>query len=259
VIISPIAKPLRIAKITSFFMVQVNLAEQIWLVKKSEGWYSGETMDISFLGHSSFKLRGKEATVVTDPYDPYVGFKMPKVSADIVTVSHQHQDHNNVAAVSGTTRRKEPFVINAPGEYEVMGVSVFGYASFHDKVKGAKRGKNTIFVIHIDDVVIAHLGDLGHVLPQKLADEINGVDVLLVPVGGVFTIGPKGADKVISQLEPSVVVPMHYKTKDLAFKELAPVEKFLGQVGVEEARREKKLSLTKSSLPEEREVVVLRR
>ena len=217
-------------------------------------------MEITYLGHASFKLKGKTASVVTDPYPPSIGLTMPTVSADIVTVSHtQHDDHDAVDRVSGTKARPEPFVIQAPGEYEVQGVSVFGTTSFHDDKEGQERGKNTLYVIHLDDLVVAHLGDLGHKLTQKQVDEVNGVDVLLIPVGGVYTIDPTQAIKVIDQVEPAIVVPMHYRVPGVtkALKALGTVDDFLKEAGITDAKREKKLVLTKNSLPEDREIVVL--
>ncbi len=217
-------------------------------------------MDITYLGHSCFKLKSTGATVVTDPYENSLGFNLPSVSADVVTVSHDHGDHNNIKAVSRTARRDRPFVIDEIGEYEILGVSVFGVASYHDDEEGAKRGKNRIFSILIDGVSVVHLGDLGHQLSDKQVEQINGVDVLLVPVGGVYTIDPAGAAKVVADLEPAMVVPMHYKTdkhNPEAFGGLAGVEEFLKEMGVGNVERTDKLSVSRVSLPEETKVVVL--
>lgn len=218
-------------------------------------------MEIQFLGHSCFRIKGKKAILVTDPYDyPQMGFKMPRVSADIVTVSHQHQDHNNVSAITGTTRKKEPFVISGPGEYEILGVFVFGVSSFHDEEKGAKRGQNTIYVINIDGMRLVHLGDLGHTLDDKQLEEVNGADILFIPVGGTYTIDPKVAIEVIGQIQPKIIIPMHYKTTDLNpdFGIEITVDDFLKEIGVE-AKPIKKLTISRDKLPEEREVVVLKK
>lgn len=239
---------------------QRNLTKNARIVKKNQLWYYAKAMDISYLGHSSFKLRGKQAAVVTDPYESKIGFPFPRVSADIVTISHDHDDHNNAAAVLGTARRKEPFVIAAPGEYDVSGISVFGAGVFHDNEKGAKRGRNTIFSIQIDGVSVIHLGDLGHKLSEKKVEEMGEVDVVLLPIGGVYTIGPKEAIEVISELQPAYVIPMHYRTKkhnSKTFGELSTLEDFLKEGGFEQAERVKKLSVVKSGLPDEVEVVVL--
>lgn len=218
-------------------------------------------MDISYFGHASFKLRGSKAAVVTDPYDRSVGFSYPRVSADIVTVSHEHFDHSAVSAVSGTSRREHPFVINSPGEYEVSGISVFGIPTYHDSSEGSERGKNTIYTIHFDDISVGHLGDLGHLLSSSQIEEIGDVDVLLVPVGGVFTIGAKEALEVVNQLQPSIIIPMHFRTDEhdpKKFGTLEPVESFLQEGGFDQAKRVDKLSLSRATLPEEMEVVVMK-
>lgn len=218
-------------------------------------------MDISYLGHSCFRLKGKEATVITDPFDAKVGFSLPKLSADIVTISHDHSDHNKPGAISGTARREKPFVIEHPGEYEISGVSVFGIRTFHDASEGSERGENTVFLIQIDGVRVAHLGDLGHPLSERQVEEIGESDVLFLPVGGVYTLDPKEAVEVISQLEPSIVIPMHYKTsrhEEKAFGKLASVDEFLVEGGFQQSKKEDKLSLTRGQMPEEMEVVVLK-
>jgi len=210
-------------------------------------------MQITYLGHSSFKIKTKQATIVTDPFNNYIGFKMPQAKADIVIISHQHKDHNNLKAI-----KSKPFVIDAPGEYEVSGVSIFGISSFHDRSKGEKRGKNTIFNIHYRSVAICHLGDFGQKeLTDKQLEEVNGVDVLIMPVGGVYTIGPKRAGKIIAQVEPKIVIPMHYKQKGMSknFDKLATLKEFLQQVEAGDVQKQKKLSITQSSLPEERKII----
>ncbi len=210
------------------------------------------------MGHSSFKLRGKSVTVVTDPYDPeYVGLKYPKTEADIVTVSHCHQDHNFISIVGGG-----PFVINQPGEYEIKDVSVFGFSSYHDDKKGAEKGKNIIYLVEIDGFRICHLGDLGGGLPAELIEEIGTVDVLCIPVGGKVTLGPNEAVELINQIEPSIVLPMHYNLPDMSqkiFGDLKPVDEFLSKMGVEDKTVLDKLTISKDKLPEETKVVILER
>lgn len=218
-------------------------------------------MIITYHGHSCFKVKGKDATVVMDPFHEYVGFDMPSLSADVVTLSHDHKDHNQASKVSGTARRKNPFIIDTPGEYEVQDVSVFGVKSYHDANQGAERGQNIIFKIYLDELHVCHLGDLGHELDEKTIKEIGAVDILMCPVGGNFTIDPKTAIKVIQSLEPSLVIPMHYKTgshDEKVFGELATAEEFLKEYGVE-TQPEEKLNIDRSKLPEETEVVVLQR
>jgi len=214
-------------------------------------------MDIVYLGHASFKLKGKKSVVVTDPYGEVVGYKFPPgIEADIVTISHAHEDHNQTGRVSGS-----PFVVDTAGEYEVGGVSVFGIATYHDENLGKDRGRNNVFVIEIDGVKVCHLGALGHLLSESQVEEINSVDVLLVPVGGVYTVGPSQAVSVVKQLEPSIVIPMHYKTDDMpeeAFGKLAGVGEFLKAMGVEE-KLAPKLSVSSEKLGENLEVIVLER
>lgn len=219
-------------------------------------------MDISYLGHSAFKLKGKEAAVVTDPFDKKsVGFAMSPVSADIVTISHDHADHNMASLVSGTARRKEPYIIKAPGEYEASGIGVFGWGSFHDATQGNDRGKNTIYSIIVDGVRIVHLGDLGEILTEKLIDGLGAVDVLLLPVGGVFTIDAKQAIMMIEKLSPSIVIPMHYKTKDHSpeFSQMSEVTEFMQLMGVNELEAVDKLKISPETLPEQATVVLMNR
>lgn len=213
-------------------------------------------MEIQYLGHASFRLKGKKIIVVTDPFHPSCGLEMPRVSADIITVSHDHEDHNYVPAISRTSRR-EPFLISGPGEYEVAGVFATGVTLFHDKESGRQRGDITAYVINLDGIKLAHLGDLGHKLTDEQLEEINGVDVLFIPVGGKYTIGPRKAVEVVGQIEPRIVIPMHYQQPGLKFK-LAPVDDFLKEIGVE-VKPVSKFSLSKEKLPEEREVVVFKK
>lgn len=214
-------------------------------------------MDITFFGQSSFRLRGKSATVVTDPFKPdFIGLKFPKVEADIVTVSHDHQDHNFVAEVEGA-----PFIISCPGEYEIKGVSVFGYDSYHDNQQGANLGKNIVFLIEIDDLRICHLGDLGTSLDAKTLEEIGNADILCVPVGnGKYTLDTEAAVDLIKQIQPPIVIPMHYQIKGMnedLYQSLCPVDKFMSKMGVEERVFLDKLSITKDKLPEETKVILL--
>lgn len=212
-------------------------------------------MDISYLGQSSFRLRGKNAALVTDPYDPkMLGLKFSGVSADIVTVSHQHPDHNQSQLVKDTEK-----VIEGPGEYEVKGVSITGYSTFHDDKKGELRGKNTIYLIEMDDIRILHLGDLGHKLSDELIEEIGDVDILIVPVGGFYTIDSSVASEVVREVEPKIVIPMHYSVTGMSSEissKLANVDKFLSEVGLP-VEKTTKLSVRKEEIGEEQKVVVL--
>ena len=147
-------------------------------------------------------------------------------------------------------------MVTGPGEYEISDVLIIGIATFHDADEGRKRGKNTVYLMEVDEVLVCHLGDLGHVLTAEQVEEIGNVDVLLLPVGGVSTINIPMAAEVVRQLEPKAVVPMHYKTKALSW-ELEPVEKFLKEMGVKEVNSQPKLSFTRSSLPASTQVFLL--
>ncbi len=215
-------------------------------------------MQITWFGHSSFRIQGKVGadiiTVVTDPFYPEkVGLKLPRLEAEIVTISHDHDDHNNSDAVKG-----EPFVIHGPGEYEVKGVVVDGIQSFHDTSKGAERGDNIMYRFEIEDIVVTHLGDLGHELDDKQLERLEGTDILLVPVGGVFTIDAQKAVSVINQIEPRIVIPMHYQIPGLKLsKPLGTLEQFLKAIAVK-PRNEEKFKISKKDLPQDdMEVVVL--
>jgi len=208
-------------------------------------------MEISWLGHSCFRIKGNSATVITDPYPPDLGYSLGKPTARIVTVSHQHSGHAYTQGIAG-----EPKVIAGPGEYEIGGVLIIGIAAFHDAEEGLKHGRNTVYLMEVDEVSVCHLGDLGHVLTAEQVEELEGVDVLLLPVGGVSTIDAPAAAQVVRQLEPKVVIPMHYQTEVLK-GELEPVSRFLKEIGVQQLEPQSKLSLTRSSLPEGTQVFLL--
>ena len=208
-------------------------------------------MEISWLGHSCFRIRGNRTTVVTDPFAPTLGYTLGKPTAKIVTISHNHEGHAYFEGVAG-----EPRKIDRPGEYETNGVFVLGVPTFHDDEKGSLRGKNTVYALEIDEICVCHLGDLGHALTDTQAGEIGNVDVLLLPVGGMTTIDATIAAKLVRQLEPKVVLPMHYQTP--AFKgTLEPVDRFLKEVGAKEITPQPKLSFTKATLPVTTQVFLL--
>lgn len=212
-------------------------------------------MNIKYLGHASFFIRSKDAKIVTDPFNPSVGIKFPKTEADIVTISHEHDDHNYPQGISG-----EPLLITWPGEYEKKGVRVTGYASYHDKEKGKERGSNTLFKIEADGITVLHCGDLGHVLDDTLLEAIGDIDILLLPVGGHYTIDAKEAIQVAKQIEPSLIIPMHYKTTqhdEKVFGEVAPLEDFLKAYGIDNPETLDQLSVKKEDLTEEAKVIVM--
>ena len=168
-------------------------------------------MKIKYLGHAAFVITSnKGVKIITDPYETGPGLTYGEIteSADIVTVSHGHHDHNNVAAVKGN-----PEVVSRAGRSMVKGIELKGIASYHDDAGGSLRGDNVIFCFEMDGVRVCHLGDLGHRLDDKQLKEIGSVDVLLIPVGGFYTIDAEVATEVCNQLKPRVIIPMHYKTE----------------------------------------------
>ncbi len=217
--------------------------------------------EIQYLGHSSFRIRGRDGIVITDPYDKSVGMDIGKPTAHIVTVSHAHPDHTNVAAVR--PMRDTVFSADGPGEYEIGGIMIAGVRTYHDKKKGEEQGTNTVFVFHIDDLVFCHLGDLGHELTRQQLDDIGPIDVLFIPVGGGETVGASEASGIIGQLEPRLVIPMHYAQpgQQVLGSDLATIDAFLHEMGIKELTTEDKLTVTSSNLPPEGEqtrVVVMR-
>jgi L-ascorbate metabolism protein UlaG (beta-lactamase superfamily) len=210
-------------------------------------------MEITWLGHSCFRLRSRESVIVTDPCAKSTGYSIGRPTANIVTVSHDHPGHNNVAAVAGS-----PHVIQGPGEFEIAGALITGIRTYHDQEKGQLRGKNIAYVLELDSVRVCHLGDLGHVPTPEQVEELSGVDVLLAPVGGRNTIAAAAAVETVSLLEPKLVIPMHYQTPATK-AELDPLDRFLKEMGAPSALEEHqpKLSVTRSTLPHETKVQVL--
>ncbi len=214
-------------------------------------------MEISWLGHSCFQLRGKNIVLITDPFTPQQdssqgdASRLGKLNASIVTVSHSHPGHNNAKAVGGNPR-----IVRGPGEYEINDVLITGVASYHDDKHGKENGRNTIYVIHIDELAICHLGDLGHTLHEEQLEEVADADILFVPIGGGHSLNATQAAEVISQVEPRIVVPMHYRstTTDEPPPELTT---FCREMGVEVVNPQPKLTITRNSLPIEMQVVLL--
>ncbi len=208
-------------------------------------------MEITWYGHSCFRVKGKEAVVILDPCSPGYGYTLPKLQADIVTVSHSHPGHNYVEAVTGTPR-----IIRGPGEYELKGVFMKGVATFHDAERGAQKGRNTVYVMEIDGIKLCHLGDLGHSPAPELIDEMSDVQVLMIPTGVISTLAIGTAIELVKNLSPKIVLPMHYKTPK-STRDLEPVEKFLKELGVKEAVPVPKLTVTRASLPLDMQVIIL--
>jgi L-ascorbate metabolism protein UlaG (beta-lactamase superfamily) len=200
-----------------------------------------DEVKIKWFGQACFLLTlpdGKK--IVTDPYGEKVGYDVPELSADIVTVTHEHFDHNNTALVKG-----EPAILSGLTEkgadynkvdYKEDGLSIYTVQSYHDKEKGARRGKNAIFVIKIGEKKIVHLGDLGTTLDERQLSEIGKVDLVMIPVGGYYTIDAQEADKVIDQLKPGIVIPMHFKTDKVTKLPISDKKKFLKDKEPEEIK-----------------------
>lgn len=207
-------------------------------------------VEIINLGHASFKLSGKTISIVCDPFkESVLGLKFPKVEADVVTVSHEHEDHSNRTGVKG-----DYICFDSPGEYEIKGAEIVGIKSYHDDKMGAERGLNTIFVYKIDDVKICHLGDLGHELTPEQIEKIDGIDVLIIPVGGKYTIDAKQAAKVISAIGPKIVIPAHYKAGKMT--DLDPVDEFVKEMGTE-PKKVSDLKVKQKELADTLEVYIL--
>lgn len=227
-------------------------------------------MHIIWKGQSCFQIltsspgpNGEQTSLIIDPFDETIGLKVPKLEADILLISHDHYDHNNKKAVRGSSRLRRseadnPFLIDGPGEYEIKGVFIQGIPAFHDNNQGQERGKTTIYTIQTEEMRICHLGDLGQneLNPNQL-EKINDIDILMIPVGGVYTISAKEASKIISQLEPRIVIPMHYQIPKLKLKlKLDNLEKFLKEMGLKSIEPQNKLLIKKKDLSEEKTKIV---
>ncbi len=212
-------------------------------------------MNIKYLGHASFLIKTKLARVVCDPYNPSTGLKFPKIEADIVTLSHDHADHNDTSNITG-----DPLLINWPGEFEKQGVRIFGYTTYHDDKQGAERGENTAYRFEAEDISVLHLGDLGSEIDSETLDRIGNIDILLIPTGGFYTIDPEQAAKVVKKIEPSIVIPMHYRTEAHNaehFGKLAEVGEFLKKMGADGTEPVDDLTIKKEDIEEGTRVIVM--
>lgn len=211
-------------------------------------------MYIEWYGQSCFKIQGKnngrETVIITDPYSADCGLRPPRFSADIVTISHDHNDHSYTANIKSASSDKNFFLVTNPGEYEVNDISIYGINSWHDSVSGKERGKNTIFVFTIENIKIAHLGDFGQsAFTAEQLEKINNIDVLIIPIGGHYTIGPSEAQSLIAETEPRVVIPMHYKIPGLKL-DLLDLDKFIKEMGQPQEKTDR-LKIAKKDLPQE--------
>ena len=214
-------------------------------------------MKIKWYGHAAFLITSAQGVkIITDPYEPggfggAIGYGPIPDEADIVLVSHDHADHNHVQGLPG-----KPQVVKGTGSHRVKGIEFTGISAYHDSSGGSQRGKNTIFCWDLDEVRICHLGDLGHVLDEKEARQIRSVDLLLIPVGGFYTIDPVEAGQTIQILRPRVIIPMHYKNSKCGFP-LANIEDFTKSMTKVKVMKESQMEITKASLPREPEIIVL--
>ncbi|HLN19379.1 MAG TPA: MBL fold metallo-hydrolase [Patescibacteria group bacterium] len=215
-------------------------------------------MNIQYYGHSCFKIttkpagRGQEdVTIFIDPFDKAIGLRPPQGSADLVLVTHDHHDHNNVEAIKG-----EPYVIDIPGEYSVKGINIVGMKTYHDKKEGAERGENTIYIFETEEMRICHMGDLGHNLSEKELEAINGVNILMIPIGGKYTLDGKEAVDIIKKIEPEIVIPIHYKINGSTV-DVDDEKKFCKEIGNCPREKVSKINIKKKDLEGKSMEVVL--
>ena len=214
-------------------------------------------MNISWRGQSCFQItssqnKNHQVSIVIDPFDKEIGLRVPKLQADLVLVTHNHPDHNNIKAVSG-----DPFVIDGPGEYDIKEVTINGITGFHDNSQGKERGQITIYTIKTEGIKICHLSDLGQKeLSSEQLDKIGDIDILMIPVGGTYTINAEEAIKIMSQIEPKITIPMHYKIPKLSIK-LDPVDNFLKAFNIKKIDALPKLSIKKKDISSEEAKIVL--
>ena len=203
-------------------------------------------MTITWFGHSCFRLENKDNSLLIDPFSKEIGLRPPKIKDNIVLVTHQHYDHNNLADLP-----EDSFLIQGPGEYEVKGVFIKGIQSFHDKSQGEERGLNAVYVIKIEDMSVVHLGDFGQdKLSEEQVEKIGSADILMTPIGGVYTINYKEAIEAIRQIEPKIVIPMHYRVPGLKIEIDGP-EKFLKEISLTPEKADKSYKIQKKNLPAE--------
>jgi L-ascorbate metabolism protein UlaG (beta-lactamase superfamily) len=207
--------------------------------------------ELRWYGHNCFRIKGREATVITDPVGRLTGYAMQKQTADIVTISHQHPGHANLDVV-----RPEYQTVTGPGEYEMHDVFITGRRTYHDKEKGKERGYNTVYTIELEGMTICHLGDLGHSLSSEQAESLSGPDILLIPIGGGPVIDAATAAEVITQLEPKIVIPMQFQTP-IGDANRDGIDAFVKQLAVEPPPAEEKLVIRQSDIGEAMRLIVL--
>ncbi|MFN0073551.1 MAG: MBL fold metallo-hydrolase [Chloroflexota bacterium] len=208
-------------------------------------------MDINWYGHSCFRLKGRDVSVITDPYGPTAGFGTLKGSATAVTISHQHPNHNYSQAVADARK-----VVSGPGEYEIGGLMITGVATTKLRLADGQELKNTAYLVLVDEITVCHLGAISAVLTREEIDQLKDTDVLLLPVGGHGTITAAQASLVVSQLEPKLIIPMRY-TAEENHEQLDSAESFCKEMGLESPTPQSRITVTKSSLPDEPTVILL--
>lgn len=202
-------------------------------------------MNISWYGQSCFRLEGKESSILIDPFSKEIGLRAPRLADPIMLVTHEHYDHNNVKEAPAET-----FIIRGPGEYEKSGIYFEGINSYHDAVEGKERGFNTIYVIRTEDMRLCHLGDLGQTtLTDEQLQALGTVDILFIPIGGTYTINGKQAAALINDIEPKIIIPMHYKVPGLQI-DLEGPESFLKEIGLKPEKVDN-YRINKKTLPTE--------
>ena len=209
-------------------------------------------MKIRWLGHSCFLITNERGiNILIDPFDETLGYRMTKEKINIITISHEHYDHNNTMGIKG-----KPVVLKGPVSRDTHKIVFKGISSYHDSVYGKYRGENTIFLIKTDKLTLCHLGDLGHLLYNEQLEQINHVDILFIPVGGYFTINHIQAEQVINQIKAKIVIPMHYKTEAIKWS-IDPLSVFLNEKQNIKMIGEKFFEVSSSTLPEKTTIYVL--
>lgn len=210
-------------------------------------------MTISWYGQSCFRLESKGVSVLIDPFSKEIGLGLPRLNDNIFLVTHEHYDHNNIGGVS-----PESFVIRGPGEYEKSGIYVEGIISYHDNTQGTQRGLNTIYIIRVENMRLCHLGDLGQAkLTDEQVEQISDIDILFIPVGGKYTIDGREAAEIVKQIEPKIIIPMHYKISGLNIDIDGP-QKFLKEIGIKPEEVEAYRVTTKNLPTEEIKLVMFK-
>jgi L-ascorbate metabolism protein UlaG (beta-lactamase superfamily) len=208
--------------------------------------------EIRWFGHNCFRIRSRDATILMDPVGKKTGYSLPKQTADIVTVSHDHPGHTNTSALKGEYK-----TISGPGEYELNDTFVTGVRTYHDAIEGAERGYNTVYLVEVEGMIVCHLGDLGHPLESEHVEALAQCDILMIPIGGGSVLTPEQAAEVVSLLEPRIVIPMQFATTS-GDKSLSPLSEFIGALGAEAPEPVEKLTVRSSDLGEAMRLVVLK-